>query len=189
MVNYFRHEKALVSPQAKIGEKTRIWAFVNIGDGAVIGEGCNICDGCYVEKGAVIGNHVTLKNGVYIFEGITLEDDVFCGANAVFTNDRYPRSNRKDPWTLEKTVVRKGATIGSNSTLLCGITIGMYAVIGAGSVVTKDVPDYAIVIGNPAKQCGYACCCGRKLKDDYSCEHCRSQYVLVDEKLISQKSI
>ena len=120
---YFKHKTALVGPKAKIGKTTRIWAFANIQDGAVVGEGCNICDGCFIEKGAVVGNHVTLKNGISIFQGITLEDDVFCGTNTAFVNDRYPRSHRKDPWVLEKTTVKKGATIGSNTTVLCGIVI------------------------------------------------------------------
>lgn len=168
-LNYFRHKTALIGPRAKIGAGTRVWAFTNIQDGAVIGRQCNICDGCFVEKGAVVGNHVTLKNGVSVFEGITLEDDVFCGANAAFINDRHPRSHRKDPWVLEKTTVKKGATIGSNVTLMCGIVIGEYAVVGAGSVVTKDVPPYAIVMGNPAEFKGYACRCSRRLDETLKC--------------------
>ena len=178
-MNFFRHEKALIDPQATIGEKSRVWAFVNIQAGAVIGSECNICDGCFIEKGSTIGNHVTIKNNVSIFEGITLEDDVFCGSNTTFINDRYPRSHRDcaDPWVLEKTIVKKGATLGSNSTILCGITIGEYAVIGAGSVVTRDVPAYTIVLGNPAKVYGYACRCGRKLDKDFVCR-CGKKYHL-----------
>jgi len=169
MSNALRHPTALINPGAKIGEGTRIWAFVNIQDGAVIGKNCNVCDNCYVEKGSLIGDHVTLKNGVSIFEGITLEDDVFCGAQVTFINDRFPRSHRQDRWTLEKVLVKKGATIGSNATVMCGITIGSYAVIGAGSVVTRDVPDYTIVAGNPAQFKGYACRCGKKLGEDLRC--------------------
>lgn len=180
--NYFQHEKALVSPAAQIGDGTRVWAFTNIADGAIIGKECNICDGCYIEKGAIVGNHVTLKNGVYVFDGITLEDDVFCGANVVFINDRYPRSNRKDPWVLEKILVKKGATLGSNATLLCGITVGKYALIAAGSVVTKDVSNHTLVAGNPAKFAGYVCCCGRKLTSDMKC-NCGLEYVLSDQQL------
>ena len=116
-MNYFKHEKALVHPQAKIGEGTRIWAFVNVQQGAEIGEKCNICDGCYIESGAVVGNHVTVKNGVEIFSGVTIKDDVFLGAHTTFINDRYPRSNRQDAWTLEKTLVETGATIGANATI------------------------------------------------------------------------
>lgn len=170
MSDYFIHEKALVASSAKIGVKTHIWAFTNIQENVCIGEGCNICDGCFVEEGVTIGNHVTLKNGVYVFQGIILEDDVFCGMNTAFINDRYPRSNRKDPWVLEETVVEKGATLGCNSSILCGITIGEYAFIGAGSVVTKDVSSHKIVCGNPAIFKGYACCCGKKLDEYFHCE-------------------
>jgi len=169
MADFFQHEKAMIADGAKIGKGTRVWAFANIQAGAVIGEDCNICDGCFVENGAVIGNHVTLKNGVAVFEGITLADDVFCGANTAFINDRYPRSHRSDAWTLEKTVVKKGATIGCNASILCGITVHEYAMIGAGSVVTKDVPPYTVVAGNPARRHGYACSCGRVLNADLSC--------------------
>jgi len=168
-MSFFQHERALVNPGAKIGEGSRIWANANILDGAIIGENCNICDNCYVERGALIGNHVTLKNGVAIFDGVTLEDDVFVGAGAAFINDRNPRSHRSDAWLLEKTLVKKGATIGANATLMCGITIGKYAVVGAGCVVIKDVPDYTIVVGNPARWAGYACHCGRTLNNYFKC--------------------
>ncbi|MBF0489743.1 MAG: N-acetyltransferase [Candidatus Omnitrophica bacterium] len=168
-MKYFKHEQALVHPQAQIGEGTRIWAFANIQQGAVIGEKCNICDGCYIEKGAVIGNHVTIKNGVELFSGVTVEDDVFLGAHSTFINDRYPRSHRQDEWTLETTLVKRGATLGANATILCGVTIGEYAVVGAGSVVTKNVPAYTIVMGNPARISGHACRCGRKLDKNLGC--------------------
>ncbi len=168
-MDFFQHEQALVSPKSKIGKGTRIWAFTNIQDGAVVGKECNICDGCFVEKGAVIGDNVTIKNRVAIFEGVTLEDDVFCGTNVTFINDRNPRSNREASWNLEKTVVEKGASIGSNATVLCGIALGEYSVIGAGSVVTKDVPPYVIVVGNPARKIGFACSCGLKLNESFSC--------------------
>lgn len=151
-MSFKAHEKALVAKGAVIGEGTRIWAFANILDGAVIGSHCNICDGCFVEKGAVIGNHVTLKNQVCVWDGVTLEDDVFVGAGATFINDRNPKSHRKDAWVLEKTVVKKGASIGANATIMCGLTIGEGAVVGAGSVVTKDVPAHTTVVGNPAKK-------------------------------------
>ena len=175
-MKYFRHKTALLGPKAKIGEKTKVWAFVNIQDGAVIGKSCKICDGCFIEKGVVIGDYVTLKNGISVFEGVTIEDDVFCGAHAAFINDRYPRSHRKDPWVLEKTRIKKGATIGSNATILCGVTIGEYSVVGAGSVVTKNVKPYTIVVGNPACFKGYACQCGRKLSDTLRCS-CGLSYI------------
>jgi len=150
-VSFFKHDKALVHPNAKVGEATRVWAFANILEGAIIGRGCNVCDGCFVEKGAIVGNNCTIKNNVALFDGVTLEDDVFVGANTTFINDRIPRANQQDDWTLEKVTVKKGATLGANSTILCGVTIGEYAFVGAGSVVTKDVPAYALVYGNPAK--------------------------------------
>ncbi len=169
MADFFQHENALVHPGARVGRGTRIWAFTNIQEGAVIGDGCNICDGCFVEGGAVVGNHVTLKNGVYVFKGVTLEDDVFCGAQTSFINDRFPRSHRKDQWILEETRVKRGATIGSGSTLLCGLTVGEFAFIGAGSVVTHDVGNHMIVWGNPAKVQGFACQCGQKLSAELVC--------------------
>lgn len=168
-MKYFKHSKALVGKKAVIGDKTRIWAFVNVQDGVRIGAHCNIADHCFIEKGVILGDHVTIKNGVALFDGVKIEDDVFCGTNVVFINDRRPRSHRKDAWTLERTIVQKGATIGSNSTILCGLTIGMYAFIGAGSVVTKDIPAYALVAGNPARIIGYTCRCGRKLNRNLSC--------------------
>ena len=150
-MNYFKHEKALVHPGAVIGEGTRVWAFANILEGAKVGSQCNICDGCFIEKGAVIGDHVTLKNQVAVWDGVTIEDDVFVGAGTAFINDRNPRSHRKDVWVLEKTLVKKGASIGANATIMCCITIGEHAVVGAGSVVTKDVPANTTVVGNPAR--------------------------------------
>jgi len=174
-MGFFKHDRALVHEGARIGEGTRVWANANILDGAVVGAQCNICDGCYIERGAVIGDHVTLKNGVAVFDGITLQDDVFVGAGAAFINDRNPRSNRSDAWVLEKTLVQKGATIGANATVMCGVTIGKYAVIGAGCVVIKNVPDHTIVIGNPARPTGYACRCGRTLNDELKCA-CGASY-------------
>lgn len=182
-MSFFKHDQALVHPKAQIGDQTRVWAFANILDGALIGEHCNICDGCFVEGGAVIGNHVTMKNGVEVFNGVSIEDDVFLGAHTTFINDRYPRSNRKDAWTLEKTLIKKGATIGANSTILCGITVEEYAVVGAGSVLTKNVAPYTIVVGNPAKLIGYACSCGRKLNDDLVCT-CTLSYRIEKNRII-----
>ncbi len=174
-MSVFKHERAIVHPGAAIGDGTRIWAHANILEGAVIGEHCNICDGCYVERGAVVGNHVTLKNGVAVFDGITLQDDVFVGAHAVFINDRNPRSHRPDAWTLEKVLVQQGATIGANATIMCGVTIGAYAVIGAGCVVLENVAPHTMVVGNPARTISYVCRCGRKLNDELKCS-CGAAY-------------
>ena len=180
-MNYSKHPTALVSDKAQIGEGTRIWAFVNIGDNAIVGSECNICDHCFLEKGVRIGNQVTIKNGVSLFDGITLEDDVFCGTNVVFVNDRNPRSQKKD-WVLEKTVVKKGATIGSNATILCGITIGEYAFVAAGSVVVKDVMPFEMVAGNPARKIGHACRCGKKVDESLKCS-CGLTYSMTEKGL------
>lgn len=166
---FFKHPTALVHEEANIGDGTRVWAHTNIQAGAMIGKGCNICDGSFVEKGAIVGNHVTVKHYVSIFDGVTIEDDVFVGSNIAFINDRRPRSNRKDQWILEKTLVKKGATLGTNAVIMCGLTIGEYAMVGAGSVVTKDVPAYALVVGNPAKIKGFVCRCGKVLSKTFKC--------------------
>lgn len=182
-MNYFKHDKAIVDDGATIGEGTRVWAFAHVQKGAQIGSGCNVGHGAYIEKGSVVGNHVTVKNNVSIFDGVTIEDDVFIGANIAFINDRFPRSHREDQWTLEKTLVRKGATLGAGAVIMCGVTIGQYALIGAGSVVTKNVPDHAIVVGNPAKFKGYACHCGRPLNQYYRCS-CGRTYTVHQEGLV-----
>lgn len=133
-----------------IGDNTKVWQFCVVLKDAQIGENCNICSHVFIENDVKIGNNVTIKCGVQIWDGIELEDDVFIGPNVTFTNDRYPKSQNKE-WILEKTVVKKGASIGGNATILPGVTIGENATVGAGSVVTKDVPANATVIGNPAR--------------------------------------
>lgn len=150
---FFSHDNAIVET-TQIGARTRIWAFTHILSGATIGEDCNICDHVFIENNVFIGDRVTIKSGVQLWEGIIIEENVFIGPNATFTNDPFPRSKQY----LElypKTIVRKGASIGANSTILPGITIGQYSMIGAGAVVTKNVPPYAIVVGNPARIKGY----------------------------------
>lgn len=182
-MEYFVHEKALVHPRAKIGKGTRIWANTNIQEGAVIGEGCNICDGSFVEGGAVVGSNVTIKHYVSIFDGVTIEDDVFIGSNIAFINDRHPRSNREDEWFLEKTVVKKGATLGSNVTILCGLTVGSYAFVGAGSVVTSSVETHTLVVGNPARFKGHICVCARRLDENLKCS-CGKSFQKKEEEFI-----
>lgn len=152
MTNARIHPNAIVESNA-IGDHTRVWAFVHILDGASVGSDCNICDHCYVEYGVSIGNRVTLKCGVYLWEGITIEDDVFVGPNVVFTNDIRPRSKQYVP--VQKTLIKQGASLGANSTILAGVTVGAYAMTGIGSVVTRDVPAHALVYGNPAKIKGW----------------------------------
>lgn len=150
----FIHEKAIVEPGAQVGPKTRIWAFAHVLPGARVGAECNICDHCFIEGNVVVGDRVTLKCGVQLWDGVVLEDDVFVGPNVAFANDPFPRSKRH-PAKYTKTLVRQGASIGSNATILPGVTIGQNAMVGAGAVVTKDVPANAIVVGNPAHIKGY----------------------------------
>ncbi len=150
---FFAHPESRVE-SSDIGARTRVWAFAHILKGARIGSDCNVCDHTFVEGGAVVGDRVTLKCGVQLWDGVTLEDDVFVGPNATFTNDPFPRSRRK-PVQFTRTVVRRGASIGANATILPGITIGAGAMVGAGAVVTRDVPAGAIVVGNPAAVSGY----------------------------------
>ena len=151
-MKYVVHKNAIVKTK-NIGEGTKIWAFCNILRGAKIGKNCNICDDCFVENNVVIGNNVTIKNGVYLWDGVLIEDDVFIGPNATFTNDKFPRSKNIN-YKQEKTLLKKGCSIGANATILPGIVVGENAMVGAGAVVTKDVPDYALVYGNPAKLMG-----------------------------------
>lgn len=162
-MDYFVHQRAFVESK-KVGRGSRIWAFSHIMEGAEIGRDCNVGEHCFIESGAVIGNNVVVKNGVSVWEKIRVEDNVFLGPNMVFTNDLFPRSGVRDRSRFLPVVVKKGASIGANSTIVCGITIGEYAFIGAGSVVTKDVPPFSIVYGNPARFKGHICACAGKLE-------------------------
>jgi acetyltransferase-like isoleucine patch superfamily enzyme len=162
MPNCFIHPHALVDTGVSIGSGTRVWAFAHIVKGAVVGDNCNICDHTFIEGGVKIGNRVTLKCGVYLWDGLVLEDDVFVGPCAAFTNDLRPRS-KKHLAPFLGTVLEKGSTIGANATLLPGITIGRWAMVAAGSVVTRDVPDFALVVGTPARRTAWVCRCGQKL--------------------------
>lgn len=151
---FFRHPSAIVE-STRIGARTRVWAFAHILPDAVVGEDCNICDHVFIENDVIVGNRVTIKCGVQLWDGVRIEDDVFIGPNATFTNDPFPRS-RKPPEKFAQTLVRHGASIGANATILSGLTIGGGAMVGAGAVVTHDVPANAVVAGNPAQILGYA---------------------------------
>lgn len=153
MADAFIHEKALVE-STNIGKGTKVWAFVHILPNAKIGSDCNICDHCFIENDVVIGNNVTIKSGIYIWDGARIGDNVFLGPAVVFTNDVYPRSKRYPEKFLE-TVIEENASIGANSTLLAGVTIGRNSMIGIGSVVTRNIPPYAIAYGNPAMVQGW----------------------------------
>ncbi|HVO64519.1 MAG TPA: acyltransferase [Terriglobales bacterium] len=170
MAGYFAHAAALVETES-IGEGTRIWAFAHVMKDAIIGKSCNICDHAFIESNVVIGDGVTIKNGVAIWDGVTLGNHVFVGPNAVFTNDLNPRAEiKKGRQQFVATIVGEGATIGANATIVCGVTIGEYAFIGAGAVVTRSVPPYALVVGNPARRIGYMCRCGERLDESLICK-------------------
>ena len=162
-MSYDAHESARVDPGATVGDGTRIWHFSHVMAGARIGRGCTIGQNVFVAAGAVIGDGVKIQNNVSIYDGVTLEDGVFCGPSAVFTNVVTPRSHVSRRHAFARTIVRRGATIGANSTLRCGIDIGSYAFVGAGAVVTRDVPAFALVVGNPARHVGWACVCGARI--------------------------
>ena len=174
------HPKALVETD-QIGPRTRVWAFAHIMKGAVIGSDCNICDHTFIESTVRIGNGVKVKNGVAIWEKVTIEDEVFLGPYCVFTNDLTPRASvQKSHEELVPTLVKRGASIGANATIVCGITIGEYAFIAAGAVVTKDVPPYALMMGVPARLAGYVCRCGERIEFGRPCPSCGRRYELVD---------
>jgi acetyltransferase-like isoleucine patch superfamily enzyme len=152
-MSFYKHPQALVE-STRIGTGTRVWAFAHVLPGAVIGRDCNICDHTFIENDVRLGDRVTLKCGVQVWDGVTLEDDVFVGPNVTFTNDPFPRSKQR-PAEYSRTLVRRGASLGANSTILPGLTIGAHAMVGAGAVVTRSVPPHAIVVGNPARIVGY----------------------------------
>jgi acetyltransferase-like isoleucine patch superfamily enzyme len=170
--SFYVHPSAEVEPGAEIGAGTRIWRQAHIRDHASIGEMCNIGKGVYVETNVHIGSRVKIQNNVSVFEGVTIEDGVFVGPHVCFTNDMFPRAitpdgqlKSADDWTITPTRVQYGASIGAGSVIVCGVTIGEFALIGAGSVVTKDVAPYTLVFGNPARFHGYVCSCAHRLSD------------------------
>ena len=176
MSKYFVHESSYVDNNCSIGEGTKIWHFSHIMENSKIGNNCNIGQNVVISPNVIIGNGVKIQNNVSVYTGVICEDGVFLGPSCVFTNVINPRSfiERRDEY--KQTLIKKGASIGANSTIVCGNTIGSYSLVGAGSVVTKDVPDYAIVMGNPAKVAGYVCECGVKLDSSYKCNRCHKMY-------------
>ena len=183
------HPTAEVEAGARVGAGTRVWHYVHVRSGAVIGENCNIGYGAYIDASAVIGSNVKLQNRVSVYRGVTLEDGVFVGPNATFTNDKYPRAITpegdllsEEDWQAAATLVRYGASIGAGAVVLPGLTIGRWAMVGAGSLVTRDVPEQGLVVGVPARHIGYACLCGRPLEwqggTQWRCPRCNETYNL-----------
>jgi len=164
MTDYFVHESSYVDAGATVGAGTKIWHFSHVMPGAVIGERCNLGQNVVIMPGTRIGNNVKIQNNVSIYEGVTLEDDVFCGPSCVFTNVSNPRSHVSRKHEYRQTLVRRGASLGANATIVCGVTLGEYAFIGAGAVVTSDVPSYALMVGVPARRVGWMCQCGERLQ-------------------------
>ena len=173
---FFAHETAIIDDNVEIGEKTKIWHFSHILSGSKIGENCNIGQNVVIGPDATIGNKCKIQNNVSVYKGVTLEDGVFCGPSMVFTNIFNPRAEIGKMDQVRPTLIKKGATLGANCTIVCGHTIGRYAFIGAGAVVTKDVPDHALMVGNPARQIGWMCECGEKLNTKQKCPACKKQY-------------
>ena len=172
----FVHETAIVDEPCKIGEGTKIWHFSHILSGSTIGQGCNIGQNVVVGPDVTIGKGCKIQNNVSVYQGVTLEDGVFCGPSMVFTNIHNPRAEIRKMDQVRPTLVKRGATIGANATLVCGITVGRYAFIGAGAVVNKNVSDHAIIVGNPGKAIGWMCECGERLTDAFACLECGKTY-------------
>jgi UDP-2-acetamido-3-amino-2,3-dideoxy-glucuronate N-acetyltransferase len=186
MANYWAHQSAFVDDGAVIGAGTKVWHFCHVMPGAVIGAGSSLGQNVVVMPGTKIGDNVKIQNNVSIYEGVELEDDVFCGPSMVFTNVINPRSAVSRKHEYKRTLVKQGASIGANATIVCGVTLGRYCFVGAGAVVAKDVPDYALVTGVPARRTGWMCECGVKLREDImalECPACGRQYQHKGEKV------
>jgi UDP-2-acetamido-3-amino-2,3-dideoxy-glucuronate N-acetyltransferase len=184
---FWKHDSAVVDDGAQIGSGTRIWHWVHVCAGAQIGDDCTLGQNVFIANRVKIGNNVRIQNNVSVYDDVTLEDDVFCGPSMVFTNVINPRSHVPRKGEYRKTTVLRGATLGANATILCGHTIGRYSFVGAGAVVTTDVPAYALVVGTPARRIGWVCACGTRLKTAVGksvCSECRAVYILDGEACI-----
>ena len=192
MADYFAHPSAFIDEPCEIGAGTRIWHLCHIMPRATIGRQCILGTGVYVDSGVTIGDHVKIQNYVSVFHGVTIEDGVFVGPHVCFTNDLNPRAINPNgslksgaDWVVSPTLVRRGAAIGANSTIVCGVVIGAWAMVGAGSVVTRDVPEHGLVFGNPARLRGYVCFCGERLSINQEsaqgvCPKCRAEVAIAN---------
>ena len=185
-MNYRAHATACIDGNVAIGEGTAVWHFSHLLPGTVIGKNCNIGQNVVIGPDVTVGNGCKIQNNVSVYKGVTLEDDVFCGPSMVFTNVFNPRAAIRRMDELRPTLVRRGASLGANCTIVCGVTIGRFAFVGAGAVVTKDVPDHALVYGNPARVQGWVCACGEKLGGDLRCPECAAAYVQEQDGLQSK---
>lgn len=184
-MSYFVHESSYIDDDVTIGDGTKIWHFCHIQSKARIGQNCSFGQNVNIAGNVTIGNGVKVQNNVSIYEGVELEDYVFCGPSMVFTNDLTPRAKYpKGRAGYKRTLVKTGASIGANATIICGHTIGKWAMVAAGAVVTTDVPDYALFAGIPARQIGWVCECGGKLADTFRCPNCHQEYRLTKESLV-----
>jgi UDP-2-acetamido-3-amino-2,3-dideoxy-glucuronate N-acetyltransferase len=189
VTDVFVHPSSYVDEGATVGAGTRIWHFCHVMPGAVIGERCTIGQNCVIMPGTRLGDNVKLQNNVSVYEGVELEDDVFCGPSMVFTNVSTPRSHVSRRGAYQRTLVRRGASIGANATVVCGVTLGRFSFVGAGAVVTRDVPDHALVVGNPARQVGWMCQCGERLRLESAagaCARCGQRYEERDGALVAR---
>lgn len=183
MNNYFAHESSYIDDNVIIGDGTKIWHFCHVQGGSMIGKNCSFGQNVNISKNVKIGNGVKIQNNVSVYEGVELEDYVFCGPSCVFTNDLTPRAQYpKGSVRYKHTLVKMGASIGANATIVCGNTVGRYALIAAGAVVTKDVPDYALMVGIPAVQVGDVCECGAVLQE-LQCNECGRRYIRRHSKI------
>jgi UDP-2-acetamido-3-amino-2,3-dideoxy-glucuronate N-acetyltransferase len=186
---FFAHDSSFIDPGCEIGDGTKIWHFCHVMSGSRIGRGCNIGQNVVISPEVVIGNNVKIQNNVSVYTGVVLEDDVFCGPSMVFTNVTNPRSHVSRKHEYRKTIVGKGATLGANCTVVCGHNVGRFAFVGAGAVVTRDVPDFALVLGNPSRIAGWMCECGERLAtgaqppSTAACGSCQARYQLKDGRL------
>ncbi len=188
-MNYFVHESSYIDDSVIIGDGTKIWHFCHVQSGAQIGEKCSLGQNVNVANCVIIGNGVKIQNNVSVYEGVEIQDDVFCGPSMVFTNDLTPRSKYpKGSASYKKTIVKRGASIGANATIVCGVTVGEWAMIAAGAVVTKEVKPHALMVGIPARQKGWACECGLSLNARLYCESCGRHYEKFQDHIIEQVS-